>query len=46
MQQITITKRVAKSGKNAIVVIPKDLKNMIKPGSLVKIDFTILEEND
>ena len=43
-KSFTITKKVAKHGKQAIVVIPKILENDLKPQTLVKITFDILDE--
>jgi hypothetical protein len=41
-----ITKRIAKHGNQAIIVIPNVLKNQIAPNMLVKITISVLEEND
>ena len=43
-KSFTITKKVAKHGKQAIVVIPKVLENELKPSTLVKITFDVIEE--
>jgi len=45
MDKITITKKIAKQGKNSIIIIPTYLKNMIKPGRLVRIEITNLKSN-
>ncbi len=42
-KQFTITKRIAKHGKQAIVVIPKMLEGELPPGTVVKITLDILE---
>lgn len=42
----TITKAIAKHGKDAVVVIPRLLKKQLQPGMLVRIDFTVLEERE
>jgi len=45
--QYIITKKIAKHGKQAIIVIPKVLENILKPGTLAQIEINILpEEND
>ena len=47
MAQYIITKKVAKHGKQAIIVIPKVLENELKPSTLVKITIDVLEvKND
>ena len=40
MEKITITKKIAKQGKNSIIVIPSYLREMIRPGNLVKIEIS------
>ena len=42
MQKFTITKKIAKSGNNNIIVIPKVLKEVLKPKTLVKLDIEII----
>ena len=42
--QFTITKRIAKHGAQAVIVIPSILKNQINHGMLVKVTIDILEE--
>lgn len=41
---VIITKRIAKHGNQAIIVIPKALEDKLKPGSLVQITIDVLEE--
>ena len=36
---ITITKRIAKHGKQAILVIPKILETELSPGTIVEVTF-------
>ncbi|MBS3162804.1 hypothetical protein J4467_02665 [Candidatus Woesearchaeota archaeon] len=43
MAQYIITKKVAKHGKQAIIVIPKVLENMLKPSTVVKITIDVIE---
>lgn len=43
-KQFTITKKIAKHGKQAILVIPRVLENELKPSTLVKITFDVIEE--
>jgi hypothetical protein len=42
-EQFVITKKVAKHGKQAIIVVPKLLEQQLSPGTIVKITFEILE---
>jgi len=41
--KFTITKRIAKHGSQAIIVIPKLLEEHLKPGTIVEINLQILE---
>lgn len=45
-KQFTITKKIAKHGNQAILVIPKVLENEIKPNTLVKVTIDILDVAD
>jgi sporulation-control protein spo0M len=38
----TLTKRIAKQGKQAILVIPKLLQEALKPGTIVKVTLDII----
>ncbi len=38
-----ITKKIAKHGKQSIIVIPKVLESHLKPGTIVQISIDILE---
>lgn len=40
---ITITKKIAKHGTQAIIVIPKVLQDMLKPDTLVELRIKVLE---
>jgi len=44
MKQFTITKKIAKHGKQAIVVIPRIIEEDLKPGTVVEIRFNVLKE--
>ncbi len=39
-----ITKKVAKHGKQAILVIPKVLQERLKPGTVIEATINVLEE--
>jgi len=41
-KQFTITKKIAKHGNRAIIVIPKILENKLKPGTIVQVNLEIL----
>ena len=43
-KQFTITKKIAKHGNQAIIVIPKILETQLKPGTIAEIQINILEE--
>lgn len=40
-----ITKKIAKHGSQAIIVIPRAIEHKLKPGTLAKISIDVLEEN-
>lgn len=43
MKKYRITKKIAKSGENNIIVIPRCLKTVLTPRTLVKLDIEILD---
>lgn len=42
-KQYVITKRIAKHGKQVVIIIPKVLQKQIRPGILAQIKIKILE---
>jgi len=44
--QFTITKKIAKHGAQAVIVIPSILKEKVNAGMLVKVTIDILENNN
>ncbi|VVB77633.1 Uncharacterised protein [uncultured archaeon] len=42
MNKIVITKKIAKQGKNNVLVIPSCLKDMLKAGSIVKVEIEVI----
>ncbi len=44
MKQFIITKRIAKHGKQAILVIPRLLESELKPGTIVKVTMDVIEK--
>lgn len=42
-QQITITKKIAKHGRQSVIVIPTVLTNIVKHGMLVRVTIDVLE---
>ena len=43
MDEFTITKRIAKHGKQAMILIPKDLENHLLHKTLVEVKIKVLE---
>jgi len=43
IKEYTIRKKIAKHGENSIIVIPKLLRNELKPRTIVEINIKILE---
>lgn len=43
-KKFTITKKIAKHGSQAIIVIPRILENQLKPGTIAEIQISVLEE--
>ena len=43
MKQYIITKRIAKHGSQAIIVIPRLLEKELKPGTVAKLTIDVLE---
>lgn len=44
MAQYIITKKIAKHGSQAIIVIPRVLEKQLKPKTVVKVTIDIVEE--
>jgi len=44
MKQFNITKKIAKHGKQAIIVIPRILEEELKPGTIVEVKLNVLRE--
>ena len=43
-KEYTIRKRIAKHGENSIIVIPKLLREELKPSTIVELKIKILKE--
>jgi hypothetical protein len=43
-KQFIITKKVAKHGKQAVIVVPKILHASLAPGTVVELKITVLED--
>ena len=43
-QTFTITKKIAKHGKQAVIIVPTMLQEQLCPGKLVEITLEIKEE--
>ena len=46
MRQHIITKKIAKHGSQAIIVIPRVIEQDLKPGTLVRLTIDVLEGYD
>ena len=44
--QFTITKRIAKHGSQAIIVIPRILEENLKPGTIAKITIEVIGDQN
>jgi len=44
MKQFIITKKIAKHGKQSIIVIPTILKDELKPKTIVKLTIDVLKD--
>lgn len=42
--QYTLIKKIAKHGKQAIIVIPKLLENRLRPGTIVELKIEIISD--
>ncbi len=42
MEQYTITKKIAKHGSQAVLVIPKVLQNDLCPNTVVEVTFKVI----
>lgn len=45
-KKFVITKKIAKHGSQAIIVIPRILEERLKPGTVAKVTIDILEEEN
>ncbi len=43
-QKFVITKKIAKHGSQAIIVVPRMLETRLKPGTIVQLTIDVLEE--
>ncbi|MBS3073400.1 hypothetical protein J4465_01210 [Candidatus Pacearchaeota archaeon] len=43
--RFTLTKKIAKHGNQAIIIIPKILQNQLKPNTIIEMKIKILDEN-
>jgi hypothetical protein len=44
MKQFVITKKIAKHGSQAIIVVPRILEKHLKPKTVVKLTIDVIEE--
>lgn len=45
-KRFVITKKIAKHGSQAIIVIPRLLEEHLKPGTIAEISINVLQEAD
>ena len=45
-KQFTITKKIAKHGNQAVIVVPKLLENTLKPGTIVQVNLEVIDKED
>ncbi len=43
MKSFTITKKVAKHGSQAVIIVPRVLEDELKPGTVLKITMDVLK---
>jgi hypothetical protein len=43
IKQFTITKKIAKHGKQSVIIIPALLQQQLSPGTLAEVTFKIIE---
>lgn len=43
-KKFTITKKIAKHGSQAIVVIPRILEDQLRPGTVVELNINVVKE--
>ena len=41
--KFTITKKIAKHGKQAVIIVPTSLQDKLKPGTLAEISIEVIE---
>jgi len=45
-KKFVITKKVAKHGRQSVIIIPRILENKLKPGTLTQLTIDVLEEEE
>lgn len=45
-KKFVLTKKIAKHGSQAIIVIPRILEKQLKPNTIVQLTIDVLEEAD
>ena len=45
MKDFTLTKKIAKHGDQSIIILPRFLKDELKPGTIIELDIRILKES-
>lgn len=45
-KNFVITKRIAKHGNQAVIVIPRILESQLKPGTIAKLTIDVIEDDN
>jgi len=45
-KQFIITKKIAKHGSQAVIIVPTLLQNQLSPGTLVQVTFDVIGGKD
>jgi len=43
-QEFTITKKIAKHGKQAIIIVPSIIQDKLSPGTLTRVTIEVIEK--
>jgi hypothetical protein len=45
-KKFSITKKIAKHGSQAVIVVPRILEGHLKPGTIVQLHIEVISENE
>ncbi len=46
LKPIVLTKKIAKHGKQSVIILPSFLKDKLKPQTIVQVTIDVLEEGE